>query len=134
MEVVISMLIMGLVFAGIVTMYVQGAKRTEWSGYSLAAQAQAIAAMEQVRASAWDPNAITPVDQTTNGPMSSGATLDLPVAANGNSVWVSNYTTVSTITIATNPLTYVKMVRVDTAWPWRNQIFTNTLITYRAPD
>jgi Tfp pilus assembly protein PilV len=134
MEVVISVLIMGLAFGGIIVAYTQSASRAEWAGYSLAAQAQAVQLMEQVRAAAWDTMAIPEVDQTTNIPAVTAFTLDIPISGT-NAVWMTNYTSVSTIVLATNtPPTKVKMIRVDAAWPWKGRIFTNTLITYRAPD
>ena len=41
-EVVISVGIATLVFAGLITGYVQSSYRAEWSGYSIAAQALAV--------------------------------------------------------------------------------------------
>ena len=134
MEVVISMLIMGLAFGGILVSYMQSASRAEWAGYSLAAQAQAVQVMEQYRAASWDVLAIPEVDQTTNVPTVAAYTLDIPISGT-NAVWMTNYSSVTTITLSTNtPPTKVKMIRVDAVWPWKGAFFTNTLITYRAPD
>jgi prepilin-type N-terminal cleavage/methylation domain-containing protein len=134
MEVVISMLIMGLAFGGILVAYMQSANRAEWAGYSLAAQAQAVQMMEQFRAASWDTLAIPQVDQTTNIAAVTAYTLDIPISGT-NAIWMTNYTSISTLTLATNnPPTQVKMIRVDAVWPWKGRFFTNTLITYRAPD
>jgi hypothetical protein len=135
-EVVISVLIMGLVFAGILTAYIEGATRVEWAGYSLAAQAQATKLIEQFRAATWDTLAAPPVDQTTNIPAVSAYVMDLPISGT-NVVWVTNYTTITLLTLSTNnPPTFMKMIQVESVWPWRGgaRWFTNRLVTYRAPD
>jgi Tfp pilus assembly protein PilV len=62
-EVVISVCIITLVFAGIIQGNVQSAKRAEWSGYSLAASALANQQLEQCRSALWDNGIFPPTNQ-----------------------------------------------------------------------
>jgi hypothetical protein len=116
---------------GSVNGYILSINRAEWSAYSLAAHSLAMQRMEQMRAAKWDTGASPPVDQiiTANfGPVVN--VLDVPISGT-NIVYATNYTTITTVS-ANPPL---KMVRVDCAWPFMQRgIFTNTLISYRAPD
>lgn len=132
-EVVIAMALIGLLTGSIITAYVQTARRAEWSGYSLAAQALNMQQLEQARAARWDKRSLPPVDETLEIPNMTAAVLDLPVSGD-NVIWATNYFTVNTLTLSTTPLVEVKAIRVDTVWPFRDQLFTNTTVTYRAPD
>ncbi len=133
-EVIVCMMVMGLVFAGILTGNTQASKRAEWSGYNMAAQALAVQQLEEFHAAAWDTQASPLIDWTTNFPAIVTNTLDLPIAGT-NAVWVTNFVTITNIMIASNPPVNIKMLRVDTVWSWCNTtLFTNTLVTYRAPD
>ena len=130
-EVVISTALSALMMAGVIYGYVGTAKRAEWNGYSLAAQSLAQMGMEQVRAARWDPDAAVGLDevQATNFPATTNI-LDIPIAGT-NVVYATNYTTI-TLVRATPPL---KCIQVSCVWNfmgYRN--FTNTVITYRAPD
>ena len=130
-ETIISILIMGLVFAGTLIAYTRSTERAEWSGYSLAAQAQCARAMEQFHSVPWDTQVLPNHDDTTNIPSPSVTVLDLPMSGT-NAVWVTNTCTVAAFT---NPgPSYFKMITVNTTWPWKGRVFTNTLVTYRAPD
>jgi type II secretory pathway pseudopilin PulG len=134
-EVVICVFIMMIVFAAIITAYIQTSYRAEWSGYSLAAQAAAIQQLEAAKAAVWDPLQATNKDEITQLPASTVVLLDLPV--NGtNYVYVTNYTTITLIQVAGGYSNY--MVKVDAVWPfrWKNQMlyFTNTVADYYAPD
>ena len=134
MEVALSVAIMGLVFAGLISAYVQASNRAEWSGYSLAAQAIAVQQMEQFRTATWDTQSVPPIDQITNIPTSNYTNMDIPISGT-NVVWVTNNITVTQFQVTTNPVSYLKMIQVDTIWPWRRtNFFTNTMVTYRAPD
>ena len=132
-EVIISIAIMGLVFAGILAGNTQSSARAEWSGYSLAAQAQAVQQLEEFHAATWDTQAQPPVDLTTNFPAMTTNVLDIPISST-NAVWVTNYITVTPLTVSTNPTVTIKMIRIDTVWLWRTKLFTNTMVDYRAPD
>ena len=87
--------------------------------------------LEQTRAAKWDPLAYPSVDDVvqSNFPVTI-TNLDIPL--NGtNAVYATNTTTITLI--STNPP--LKMVRVDCVWSVLSRgPFTNSLITYRAPD
>jgi hypothetical protein len=135
-EVVICVFIIMLLFAGILTAYIQASYRAEWSGYSLAAQALAAQQLEHAKAAVWDTQQ-TPVNDefrymATNPPIL--ALLDLPVSGT-NYVYATIYTTNFLIF---NGVYSNYMVKVDAVWPfrWKNQVvtFTNTVACYYAPD
>lgn len=130
-EVVIALAILSLLVGGLVTGYVFSAKRAEWSAYSLAAHSLAMQRMEQTRAAKWDPLSWPPVDELVSSSFPPVVDLlDVPIAGT-NAVTATTTTTITTI--STDPP--VKMIRVDTVWPFQDWgLSTNTLVTYRAPD
>jgi len=130
-ETLVSIMILGLVFAGTLLAYTRSSQRAEWSGYSLAAQALCSKTMEQFHAVLWDTQVIPVHDDTTNIPLNSVALLDIPISGT-NAVWATNAATITSYTNA-GP-SYYKMIVVNTTWYWNGRIFTNTLVTYRAPD
>jgi type II secretory pathway pseudopilin PulG len=136
-EVVIAIAIAALVFGGIIAGYVQTTRRAEWTGYSLAAQGLVIQQLEQARAAKWDVLSVPVVDELTNLPTLTRSVLDLPVSGT-NVVYATNYITVKTITISSNPPESVRMVKVSTVWPFAKgratSYFTNTVANYYAPD
>ncbi len=152
-EVVISIAVTGLVFAGILTGYVQSARQAEWSGYSLAAQALAIQQIEQARSAVWDYSVGSGKNELTNlnliNPQYnsatktatgySWATLDLPYSGT-NVVRATNFVTVRMFYFnnVANPPVQLQMVQVDTVWPFAAgtavKYFTNSVATYFAPD
>jgi prepilin-type N-terminal cleavage/methylation domain-containing protein len=154
LEVVISVAIIALVFAGIVRGNIQSAQRAEWSGYSLAASALANQQIEQCRSALWDNGIYPPVNQlstmtnlnnwtyNTNTQAGSGyswADLDIPISGT-NRVRATNYVSVRMFNLnnSSNPPVKVQMVQVDTVWPFNRfsgkQYFTNRTATYLAPD
>lgn len=132
-EVVISLLIMGVVFSTVLLAYTESARRAEWSGMSLAAQAMSMRQVEQFRAAKWDTQTLPQVDQTTNIPSPVVSILDLPISGT-NVVWATNTATVTNLSISTTPPVNVKMITVNTVWPFYGVNFTNTIVAYRAPD
>jgi hypothetical protein len=132
--VVICVFIIMLVFAAIITAYIQTSYRAEWSGFSLAAQALAIQQLEAAKAAVWDPLQTPVKDEIKQLPLVTSALLDLPVSGT-NYIYATNYTT---RTLIANGLYSNYMVRVDTVWPfrWKSQVvyFTNTIADYYAPD
>jgi type II secretory pathway pseudopilin PulG len=147
-EVVVAAAIVALVFGGIINAYILSAQRAEWSGYSLAAQALSMRALEQARAAKWDTSLGAQVDQIligSNGfPAMTTTILDLPISiTTSNAVRVTNYLSLVNVPLpasytkvysfgSTNP--YVKMLRSDTVWPFKGKMFTNTVATIIAPD
>lgn len=132
-EVLVCVVVSLVMFAGVLLGFVQSSYRAEWSGYSLAAQAQAIQAMELARSAKWDVNDNPPVNELTNMVLTNVALLDMPV--NGtNRVYATNFVSLALITNGTSM--YYK-VRVDTVWPftWKTtRVYTNTVIDYFAQD
>ena len=130
-EVVFSIAIAMEAILGSVNGYILSANRAEWSAYSLAAHSLAMQRLEQVRAAKWDTVAFPNVDQlvAANFPAQTNI-LDVPISGT-NVVHAINTTTI-TIISAKPPL---KMVRIDCVWPFTHHgVFTNTIISYRAPD
>lgn len=130
-DTMISIMIMGLVFATSIVAYTRTSERAEWSGYSLAAECLGVRQMERFHAVLWDTQVVPIVDDATNIPLTVVAALDLPLSGT-NIIWATNFTTVTTYTNG-GPWLF-KMVQVNTVWPWKGRLFTNTLVTYRAPD
>ncbi|MGA2852958.1 MAG: hypothetical protein ABSE90_02335 [Verrucomicrobiota bacterium] len=146
MELLVSIIFLTLVMAGVIYGYSQANRMAEWNSMSLAAQSLASQGMEQARAAQWNsqewpvPTNSCVTDQLWVSP-SVGATwttnltgtnyaLDIPVS--GELFYATNFITVTTI--QTNPP--LRMIRSDCIWkfPRTGVIFTNTDITYRAPD
>jgi len=152
-EVVISIAVTGLVFAGILNGYVQSSRNAEWSGYSLAAQAVAVQQIEQGRSAVWDYSTGTGKNELTNLNLInlqydsttktatgySWSTLDLPYSGT-NVVRATNYVTVRMLYFNNNanPPVQLQMMQVDTVWPFNvgtaARYFTNSVATYFAPD
>jgi type II secretory pathway pseudopilin PulG len=130
-EVVFSLAIIGLTAGGIINGYVQAARLTDWQAHSLAAQSLANQRVEQCRAAKWDTRSFPPVDQlvASNFPTISKQ-MDLPTVST-NAAFATIYTTITTVS-ASPPL---RMMQADCVWrfPGRGW-FTNTVVTYRAPD
>jgi type II secretory pathway pseudopilin PulG len=152
-EVVVSIFIVGLMFAGILAAYVQGGTRAEWTGYSLAAQAFGMQQIEQARSAVWDTSFGTERNELTNlnllgfeyyssNHTTKGYTwgiLDLPYSGT-NSIRVTNFVTIRRL-LANNtntPPIFLQLVKVETVWPFAKgssvKYFTNRVGTYFAPD
>jgi type II secretory pathway pseudopilin PulG len=126
-EVVVALSLAGLATASIVSGYVFCTNSAEKSALSLAANASAMARIEETRSATWN----TAVDQlvATNFPAQT-LTLDLSGAGSGVT-YATNLTQISLI--STNPL--LKRIRVDCIWRFNgNHLLTNTIETCRAPD
>ncbi|HAV64099.1 MAG TPA: hypothetical protein DCY13_17250 [Verrucomicrobiales bacterium] len=130
-EVVLSLAIAGITFGAIVFGYIMSARRAEWSGYSLAANSLALQRLEQTRSAKWDVLSTPTVDEVVQGNFPEQVSvLDVPISGN-NPTLATNFTTITMLS-ANPPL---KMIRVDCVWPFKgSRLFTNTLMTYRAPD
>lgn len=154
-EVLICVVIVALVFGTIFNGYLIGAKRAQWSGYSLAAQSLCVQTLEQTRSAVWD-IAFSKVEitnmnlasktLTVSGPnwtMTGFTTniMDIPWKGT-NYVMATNYITITTIfeNGTSNPWVQLQSIRVDTVWPFdgwgsfSTQIFSNSVCTFMAPD
>jgi len=130
-EVLISILVVGVSLGGVLSLYVQSAIRSDWSATSVSAQMMALSGMEQCRAATYDPRGQNATDslQSTNFPQKVDI-LDIGTSS-GVITYGTNTTTVSTV--SANPM--LKMVRVDCVWAFpRKGLFTNSVTTYRAPS
>jgi Tfp pilus assembly protein PilV len=155
-EVLIAVVIVALVFGGVIEGYIVAGKRTEWTGYSLAAQAQTVQLVEQVRSATWDialnKNEITNLTLfsksiTSTGPgqfLMTGYTtniMDVPWRGT-NFVIATNFLTVSQIYANnnTNVSVQLQVVQVDTVWVFNGwgsyniRLYTNSICTLIAPD
>lgn len=130
-ETLVAMMVVAVTIAATVNGYILAANRAEWSAQSLAAHSLAIQRMEQIRSATWNMTGEFPVDNVTEANFpDSKSLLDMPISGS-NTVTAVTYTRISTV--STNPA--LKMIRVDCVWPYRERgFFTNTLITYRAPE
>jgi prepilin-type N-terminal cleavage/methylation domain-containing protein len=134
-EVVISLAIAALAFAGVMYGYVMTTDQAEWSSYSLAAHSLAMQGVEQARAAKWDPQAWPSIDELGVTDYVQVTTLDIPVSG-GNPTLATNYVSISTV--QTYPP--LRELHSDCVWmlPYRkgrtSGPFTNTVVTLRAAD
>jgi prepilin-type N-terminal cleavage/methylation domain-containing protein len=137
-EVVMAMAILALVMAGMIYCYVESNRRAEWSALSLAAQASAVEAVEQARAAAWDVHVIVN-DQLLQGQTYTNYTQTnvMLIPSTGQPMIATNFVTVSNINLMFTPTNLpMRQIRADCLWmyPYTQTWFTNTVITWRAPD
>ena len=127
-----SVLIITMVFSTVLVGYTRAAQHAQWSGYSLAAQAQSTKQLEEFRAVLWDTQSTPIVDNTTNVPTNLVLMLDLPISGT-NVVYATNTAKVTGIT---NGTTIFKMIVINTTWtlPMTGQHYTNTVVAYRSPN
>ena len=132
-EVVVSIAVATLSFAGVILGYVLTADHAAWSANSLAAQSLAMQGVEQARAAKWDPKAWPAVDELGLTNYSEVDALDVPVA--GQPVLATNYISITLVSLDP-PL---RQLRADCVWCLKNGQrsrgpFTNTVITLRTSD
>ena len=130
-EVLISVTLLSLVATGIIYGCAQANRFAEWSSMSLAAQSYALQGLEQVRSAKWD-FWTYPVTDIMPAPtnFTQADIMDVPVS--GAPFSVINY--IKLTQISTTP--QLREVWSQCVWvfPSTGQVFTNTVITYRAPD
>jgi len=129
-EVIISLVILVLVFHGILKAYTIACQRSEWSAHSLAAQSLAMQNMEAMRAGKWDPQNWPVVDEVGLTNYRRADILDVPTGTATPSYATS---VVAVTTVTANPP--LRQIRADCIWEFKPRgLFTNTVITLRAPD
>ena len=135
-EVLVSAAVLAMVMAGVVYGYAQANRFAEWSSMSLAGQSFALQGLEQLRAAKWDLKANPAVD---DWPIPSGGTTNLPpqtdimdVPVSGAPFYVTNY--IKLIQISTSPQLREVWSQCIWTFPRTGKPYTNTVITYRAPD
>lgn len=129
-EIVISLAVTTLAVGGMVSGYTFSVERAEWSARSAAAQILVDQKLEQTKAARWDPMATPPIDDlvSSNFPVEVTA-LAIP-STSSQGVLATNITTIALVS-SDPPL---KMIRVDSIWPFKRGPVTNTIVTYRSPD
>jgi type II secretory pathway pseudopilin PulG len=135
-EVMIAFLIFGLVSGGLLYGYVQANRIAEWSSMSLGAQSYASQGIEQARAAKWDSEANGEVtaDFLPANPVTNYFQVDTnDVPQSGAPLLLTNYISITNI-YSTPPLLRQITSRVVWQFPLTGKMFTNTLITLRAPD
>jgi type II secretory pathway pseudopilin PulG len=135
-EVLMALGLMLLVLSGVFFAYSQADRIAVWSSMSLAAQSGASEGLEAARSAQWDTQADTNGDQlpATNAstPVLPLRTTPLDVPQSGAAIYVTNYIYETTNQV-TPPLREIKSVVVWT-FPLTGKLFTNTVVTLRAPD
>jgi len=131
MELLVAFVIMTMVASGIIYGYAQSNRFAEWSSMSLAAQSYALQGLEQVRAAKWDLSA-SPVADDIPAPTNYTQVdiMDIPVS--GAPIYITNY--IKLIQLP-GPV-QMREVWSQCIWvfPLNKQTYTNTVITWRAPD
>jgi len=127
-EIVISLALTSLSVAAIIDGYVVCARQAESSALHLAAQAQALERLEQIRAAKWDPNVDFGDEIWGTNFLPVEKVLDIP-SRNAKRM-ATNITTIRVIS-TTPPL---KAIKIETIWGWNGKLYTNTIATYRGPD
>ncbi len=136
-EVMIGFVVFGLVMSGMIFGYVEANRIAEWSSQSIAAMSYASQGMEQLRAAQWcaeefvTANGVGTIDVL--GPFYTNSQVDtLDIPTTGVPINVTNYITISQI--STNPP--LRRLTSQVVWTFRltGQLFTNTMVTLRAPD
>ena len=142
-EVVVAAALIALVYGGVINSYILTARRAEWSGYSLAAQAISIRQLETAHTATWLLDDVSLGNQRdeiqydgANFTNYSTVILDLPISLSNTNKWMAtNYFTIS---INADAAAYgrnnYKMLRSDVCWQMKGKTFTNTVVTYIAPD
>jgi prepilin-type N-terminal cleavage/methylation domain-containing protein len=141
-EVLIAFLIFGMLSAGLLYGYTQANRIAEWSSMSLGAQSYASQGLEQALAAKWDTEANGEVTADFLPPTSYTQPTNLPpvfdtndVPQSGAPLLLTNYVSIGYVGNWTNG-PYLRQIRSDVVWafPLTKKIFTNTIVTFRAPD
>jgi len=133
-EVVIAVSISTMVFAAVIYGYIGANDRSEWSAYSFAAQSLALQATEQARTAQWVPQNWPPIDDLGVTNYTQIGMLDITLS--GAPVFATNYVSITTITNSPE----IRQLRADCVWVLVTRYhgalgpFTNTAVTFRAPD
>lgn len=133
-EVMIAFAIFGMVSGGILYGYVQANRCAEWSSMSLGAQSYASQGVEQALAAKWDTEAYNEVTADFLPAPTNYIQIDTnDVPQSGAPLLLTNY--ISITAIYTNGPD-LRQIRSDVVWtfPLTHKLYTNTIITLRAPD
>ena len=133
-EVMIAFLIFGMVSGGILYGYVQANRVAEWSSMSLGAQSYASQGIEQARAAKWDTEANGEVTaQFVYYPTNYSMVDTDDVPQSGAPLLLTNQISISYISSNPPMLLQIKS-EVDWKFPLTGRMYTNIIMTFRAPD
>jgi type II secretory pathway pseudopilin PulG len=140
METIVAFAIVTMVSAGIVSLYMQADRMAKFSSLSLAAQSLAVRGAERMRAASWDgelypyTNGIGTGDELvgTKGMDGTITTNVLDIPQTGTILYATNFLSVTT----NQSSPQVRQLKSSVTWTFRltGAVFTNTIITLRAPD
>jgi prepilin-type N-terminal cleavage/methylation domain-containing protein len=125
MEIMITVGVSSLVIGATLYGFVVSARNLEWSACSLQAQANVIERMEQTYSVAYKPQPPNPDDELL--------AANFPSATSRN-LQGTNYTYISDNINQGVTNQFMKMVRVDCIWLFRDTLYTNSVSMLRAPD
>ena len=130
-EVVVAMAITGLAIGGIINGYNYCTTSAQKAALTQAAVARAMERIEETRSVKWDVTSWPTVDDLlTSNFTNKVVTLDM--SGTGDVITTASLQT-EISQISTNPS--LKRIRVNCIWKFRgNQIITNSIETFRAPD
>src|SRR4051812_36024374 len=96
-EIVVSLLILGLSVGGMLAVYVQAAVRSDWSAHAYSAQLMAVSGVEQCRGAKYDPRGSPPTDELVSSNFPSRVDI-LDVGGSTNVLaYGTNTTTISIV-------------------------------------
>ena len=135
-EVLVALLIFGMVSAGILYGYVQANRLAEWSSMSLGAESYALQGIEQARAAKWDTASYRQVMDDFLPPTNYIQLDTNDVPQSGAPLLLTNIITISAVYSSTNGGLNLRQIKSEVDWkfPLTGKMFTNTVITFRAPD
>jgi len=137
-EVMIAAVVLLLVMSGVIFGYVEANRMAEWSSQSLAAMSYASQGMEQLRSAKWEAEEFSPIGTDVLGNnfnTNQVDTLDIPTT--GEPIYVTNYMTAMRVTNTDGTINPpLKRLISQVVWTFRltGDLFTNTIVTLRAPD
>ena len=134
-EVMISIAILALAMAGMITCYIQTNRQAEWSSISLAAQSSASAAVEQALAAKWYVHGTILDEFQVQTGTNYIRTNTMVIPGTGESVTVTNYVSITNVFVGSTSIK-LRQIRADCSWrfPYTSAWFSNTVIIYRAPN
>ena len=137
MEMMVSIGIFAMVIGGILYGYVQANHFALWSSMSYAGQSFALQGLEQVRAAKWDLSS-NPVTDQIPAPTNYIQTDVMDVPVSGAPYSVTNYISVTNAPLAAGISSSVQLRQITSRCVWifppTGRPFTNTVVTFRAPD
>ncbi|HOW68472.1 MAG TPA: hypothetical protein P5186_11515 [Candidatus Paceibacterota bacterium] len=132
-EALFGILLAAILLSATILGYLQSARRAEWAAYYLNAQGLVMKRLEQTRAARWDtqayPNLAEHNQFVSTNFQDIVEILDIPVSG-GSNLAVTVKTTITEVSVVP-PL---RQIDIECVWPFMDKLFTNRIVSYRAPD